>query len=241
MVKNDAVVKKVHASLEQEPRINLHRHPIRIGLDNGAVVLEGEVENVAAKKLALELAGAIEGIRGVVDRLRVHPSERKGDGAMRDSLCIFLLGEPELRNCTLRIRAKGQVETLRDVRGERSGDIEVAIEDGVIVLEGAVRSLSHKRVLGALAWWTPGCRDVVNALDVVPPEEDNDGEVLDALRLVLEMDPLVRADQITARCRNYVVTLEGCVRNDEERRRAELDAWTLFAVDKVVNRIDVRA
>ena len=130
---------------------------------------------------------------------------------------------------------------MRDVRGERSGDIEVAIEDGVIVLEGAVRSLSHKRVLGALAWWTPGCRDVVNALDVVPPEEDNDGEVLDALRLVLEMDPLVRADQITARCRNYVVTLEGCVRNDEERRRAELDAWTLFAVDKVVNRIDVRA
>ena len=241
MVKNDAVVKKVHASLEQEPRINLHRHPIRIGLDNGAVVLEGEVEDVAAKKLALELAGAIEGIRGVVDRLRVPPSERKGDGAMRDSLCIFLLGEPELRNCTLRIRAKGQVETLRDVRGERSGDIEVAIEDGVIVLEGAVRSLSHKRVLGALAWWTPGCRDVVNALDVVPPEEDNDGEVLDALRLVLEMDPLVRADQITARCRNYVVTLEGCVRNDEERRRAELDAWTLFAVDKVVNRIDVRA
>jgi osmotically-inducible protein OsmY len=38
-----------------------------------------------------------------------------------------------------------------------------------------------------------------------------------------------------------VVTLEGYVRNEEERRRAELDAWALFAVDDVVNRIEVRA
>jgi len=92
-----------------------------------------------------------------------------------------------------------------------------------------------------LAWWTPGCRDVVNSLDVVPPEEDNDDEVVDALRLVLEMDPLVQAEQITASCRNYVVTLEGYVRTGEERRQAERDAWALFAVDNVVNRIEVRA
>jgi osmotically-inducible protein OsmY len=241
MTTSEAIVRRVQGLLEHEPRVNLHRYPIKIDLADGAVVLEGDVESIAAKKLALELAASVGEIRGVVDRLRVAPSERRGDGAIRDSLCGFLLRDPELRNCTIRVRAKGRVETLRDVRGERAGEIEVAIEDGVITLEGAVISLSHKRIAGVLAWWTPGCRDVVNSLDVVPPEEDNDDEVVDALRLVLETDPLVQADQITARCRNYVVTLEGYVRNEEERRRAELDAWALFAVDDVVNRIEVRA
>jgi osmotically-inducible protein OsmY len=241
MGQKEAVVKQVHGLLEYEPRIKLHRYPIKIGFSGGAVVLEGEVESIAAKKLALELAAGIDGIRGVVDRLRIAPAERRGDGAIRDSLCGFLLREPEFRNCTLRVRTKGSVETLRDVPGKGGGEIEVAIEDGVITFEGAVVSLSHKRIAGVLAWWTPGCRDVVNSLDVVPPEEDNDDEVVDALRLALEMDPLVQAEQITASCRNYVVTLAGYVRTEEERRQAERDAWALFAVDNVINRIEVRA
>lgn len=236
----EEVVKRVHHALEYETRINLHRHPVKIGYADGAVVLEGEVEHVAAKKLSLELAAAVEGVRGVVDRLHVAPAERKGDGAIRDSFCAFLLREPEFRECSLRARVKGHGEVLREAAGDRGCSIEAAVEDGVITLEGRVISLSHKRVAGVLAWWTPGCRDVVNSLYVEPAEEDNDDEVVDALRLVLEMDPLVEAGQIRASCRNYVVTLEGCVRTQEERRQAELDAWYLFAVDRVVNRIEVR-
>jgi osmotically-inducible protein OsmY len=241
MLDKEAIVKKVHGLLENEPRVNLHHYPVTIDVVEGAVVLEGEVEDIAAKKLALELAASVDGIRGVVDRLRVVPAERMGDGAIRDSLCRFLLGVPELRNCTIRVQVKGAVETLRDVRGEGAGDIELAIRDGVITLEGTVISLSHKRVAGVLAWWTPGCRDVVNSLGVVPPEEDNEEEVADALRLVLEMDPLVDSDRISARARDFVITLEGHVRTEAERRRAEFDAWALFAVDKVINRIKVRA
>jgi len=240
MVDKQAIIRKVHGALEYEPRVNLHRYPIKIDFSDGAVVLEGEIENIAAKKLALRLAGAIEEVRGVVDRLHVLPSERKGDGAIRDSLCAFLLREPELRKCTIRAHAKDRVEILRDPP-DATGDIEVAIENGVITLEGSVASLTHKRVAGVLAWWTPGCRDVVNALNVLPPEEDTDQEVLDALRLVLEIDPLVQPERIIARCRNYVVTLEGEARTEAERQRAELDAWALFAVDKVINKIEVRA
>jgi len=240
MSDKNQIVKQVHRALEFETRINLHRHPIAISFADGAAVLEGEVADVAAKKLALELAGAVEGVRGVVDRLRVAPAEHRGDGAIRDALCGFLLNEPELRTCAVRVRGNG-VTPLREAPTDGHGEIEIAVEDGVITLEGSVISLSHKRLAGVLAWWTPGCRDVVNSLDVQPPEDDNDAEVVDALRLVLEIDPLVDAGQIRARCEDYVVTLEGCVRNAEERRQAEHDAWCLFAVDKVVNRIEVRA
>jgi osmotically-inducible protein OsmY len=238
---NEAVVKEVHRAFEREPRINVHGFPVRIDVADDVVVLEGEVESIAAKKLALEHAGAVAGVRGVVDRLRVLPAERKGDGAIGDLLCATLVNVAELRNCSIRVRAKGRVETLHDAGGDAGGDIEVAVDDGRITLEGRVSSLSHKRLVGVLAWWTPGCRDVVNALDVRPPEEDNDAEVADALNLVLEIDPLLHDERISASCRNYVVTLDGCVRSDEARRQAEQDAWALFAVDDVVNRIEVAA
>jgi len=238
MPKKEEMIKLVHRALEYETRINLHRFPVTIGFTDGAVILEGEVERLAAKKLALEHAAAIEGVRGVIDRLHVAPSERWGDGAIRNSLGGALLSQAELRNCTILSRAKSRVETLRDAG--TSGEIEAAVNDGIVTLEGHVVSLSHKRLAGVLAWWAPGCRDVVNSLDVQPPETDTDDEVLDALRLVHEMDPLVQAGQVRASCRDYVVTLDGFVRNEEERRRAEDDAWCLFAVDNVINRIEVR-
>lgn len=235
--KND-VIRKVHRALEYDPRINLHRFPVTVGFIDGAVILEGEVGRVSAKKLALEHAAAVDGVRGVIDRLHVVPSERKGDGAIRNSLCAAFLSQTELRDCTIRSRTKGRVETLRDAGA--GDEIEVAVSEGIVTLEGRVVSLSHKRIAGVIAWWTPGCRDVVNSLDVQPPEEDGDSEVLEALMLVLEIDPLVQAGQIRASCRNYVVTLDGFVRTEEERRRAEDDAWCVFAVDNVVSRIEVR-
>jgi osmotically-inducible protein OsmY len=203
--------------------------------------LEGEVGSVAAKKRALEIAGATPGVRGVVDRLHVAPSERKGDGAILDSLTTAFLNAAELKNCTLRVMKKGRSVTLHETSGEDpSGDVLAAVEDGVVTLDGWVLSLSHKRMAGVLAWWTPGCRDVVDGLEVSPPEQDNDDEVSDALSLVLELDPLIpHPDQIHIQTRNYVVTLEGMVPTETQRSRAEQDAWCLFAVDKVVNRLAV--
>lgn len=235
------VIRSVQAAIERDPLVNLHRYPIRIGFQEGAVILEGEVESIAAKKLALEHAAAAGDIRGVVDRLHVVPAAPRGDGAIRDSVCGFLLRAAELRNCALRVQVKDRMESLQEPRNG-GGEIEVAVEGGVITLEGTVISLSHKRIAGVLAWWTPGCRNVVNALDVQPPQQDGDAEVLEALRLVFEMDPLVPyPGQIAARCENFVVTLEGTVGTARERQHAEVDAWALFAVDQVVNHIAVRA
>lgn len=238
---DESIVKKVRAALENEPRVNLHRYPVRVGVAAGAVVLEGEMESVAARKRALRLAAAVDGVRGVVDRLHVAPTQRRSDGEIRDALSTVLLGEPELRDCAMRVLVKGRAETLRDLPSQRAGSIDLAIDDGVVTFEGTVISLSHKRLVGVLAWWTAGCRDVINSLEVEPPEEDNDGEVIDALGLVYEIDPVVRHDQITVSCHDGVVTLSGAVGTEEERRRAELDAWALFAVDEVVNTIEVRA
>ncbi|OGI52756.1 MAG: hypothetical protein A3E57_05015 [Candidatus Muproteobacteria bacterium RIFCSPHIGHO2_12_FULL_60_33] len=237
-----SVEKAVMAAFEHDRGINLHRHPIRLEFDiiMGALILEGEVENIIAKKRAFDIASQVEGIQGVMDHLTVAPSERRGDGATRDSLIQELLQEPALLLCTIRAHNKGSMETLREATEMSDNVIEVFVNEGIIQLNGVVPSLSHKRLAGVLAWWTPGCRDVINGMRVTPPEADNDDEIADALRLVLEKDPLIHADQIGIRVKNRIVTLTGLVGNKEEKKMAELDAWYLLGVNKVVNNIDTR-
>jgi osmotically-inducible protein OsmY len=237
----DAVRKQVHAALERESRVNLHRHPLRIESLDGTVTLEGEVADVAAKQLALQLAGAVQGVRSVVDRLRVAPGERRGDGAVRDSAARLLLQQPELRGCSLNIRTNERIEVLHRVEEDPAGDIQLSVTDGVIVLEGHVISQSHRRFAGAVAWWTPGRRDVINALEVRPAYEDRDDEVAEVMRLVLDADPELDADQIRTNCNGKVVFLDGTVPNDQQKRRAEQDAWSLAAIRGVVNRLEIAA
>ena len=235
----DAVRKQVHAALERESRINLHRHPIRIDAAEGTVTLEGEVADVAAKKLALGLAGAAQGVRAVVDRLRVAPGEPRGDGAIRDAVARLLLEQPELKSCSFNLKANGKTQVLRRVEHDSAGEIDLSVSDGVILLEGHVISQSHRRFAGARAWWTGGRRDVVNGLAVRPDYEDRDDEVAEALRLVLDADPELDADQIRGNCNGKVIWLDGAVRTELQKRRAELDAWSLAAIRGVVNRLQV--
>jgi osmotically-inducible protein OsmY len=237
----EAICQQIRAALEHEPRINLHRYPIHLHGEDGMVTVDGEAEHIVAKKLALELAAAVPGVDGLVDRLRVAPTRAMGDGAIRDHVRDALLQEPAFATFAITIREKGQVDTVRPASGTPFGAMEVAVADGVVTLNGQVPSLSHKRLAGVLAWWVPGSRDVINGLAVEPPEEDTDDEVTDAVRLVLEKDPFVRADQIHVRSQGHVVTLEGLVPNSTIRDMAEFDAWYVFGVDQVVNRLQVQA
>lgn len=232
------LTQSVRAALEADVRVNLVRHPLRIqATSDGAVVLEGELSDVAARKSALSVVAGVPGVRGIVDRLRIVAATPRGDGEIRDSLVKFIENESELSNCTLRMRLEGRVDTVHDAGVEAFGEIEAEIKAGVITLNGQVLSLTHKRMLGVLAWWTPGCRDVINGIAVVPEEQDSDDEIVDAVRLALEMDPMLKAETITVQCRDAVVTLEGDVRTDEGRRQAELDAWYVFGVERVANRL----
>ena len=240
MTANETILREIRAALEHEPRVRIHHGAIHIAISDGALTVEGEVDNIAVKRLALEQARALSGTHSTIDRLRIAPGERKGDGAVRDALSRFLLAESVFLDYAIRARAKGELIVLRDPGAQAQGPITLEVQEGVVTLSGNVGSLSHRRLAGVLAWWTPGCRDVINELEVTPLESDHDDEILDALRLVLEKDPLVHADQIRADAHNGVVTLHGLLGTSEERKMAELDAWYLLGVRDVVNRIEVR-
>ncbi|HEX6995452.1 MAG TPA: BON domain-containing protein [Gammaproteobacteria bacterium] len=232
------VIKRIESALEHEPKVNLHRSDIAIEFADGTAILSGEVENIAAKRLALERAAALPEVSGIVDRLHVKPAEAMGDGEIASHIEHALTSDSAFDDCAV---AKTVGET-REVVRPRDPDrqrwwIDIRVEDGVVTLDGVVPSLSHKRLAGAMAWWVPGSRDVVNGLGVEPDERDSDAEIVDALELVLEKDPLLDASQIRATCKDAVVTLRGYARNETERDLAEFDAWAVFGVDDVVNEL----
>ena len=238
---NAQLMNKVAAAFENEPRVNPHKDRIHLRHKDGVLTLEGEVSDIAVKRLAPGLAESVPGVARVENRLQVAPAEVRGDGAILDSLRTFILSEPVFRNCSIRVTEKGETLALRSITTDSAGWIELSVQDGTIALQGEVISLSHMRMAELLAWWTPGCRNVANAIQVIPAEEDTDAEVTDALLLGLEKDPLVQAEQTHVSTRNHVVTLDGYVRTKEERRMAERDAWYIPGVRDVVNRIEVRS
>lgn len=237
MRNEERIVNEVAAALEREKQVNLHNFPLQLEFDDGVLTMEGEVEHIMAKKRALEVAAAIPGVASIVDRVHLAPAEEMADGEIRERVCKALLAEEMLGSCAIWAIVKGKSEVVREADQGVDGSIDVEVEDGVVILNGAVSSLTAKRLAGVLAWWVPGSRDVVNGIEEVPTEEDNADEVIDAIRLVFEKDPFVNASQIKVSCANDWVTLDGLVKNATERRIAEADAWYVFGVDGVTNRI----
>lgn len=208
-------VKAVRAMLTEVLRIDPAAHHVEVRMEDGSMLMEGMVERLAQKKLALLYAMGLDGVTGVVDRLKVRPSARMTDEEIRDHLRGAFTQESALNGLGLGVEVRG----------------------GVVDIEGEVWSLSHKRLAGALAWWVPGSMDVINSVEVVPPEADSDDEVSDALRLILEKDRLVDAGSLKITTSGWVVTLEGVAGSLAEKEAAEEDAWFTWGVNGVINRI----
>lgn len=232
-------IEEIRAALGGDPRIGFPGVPIKISILEQAVVLEGEVRDVAAKKVALEQVAAVRGVGGIVDRLHVAPAEQQADAEITDRVKDAFLQEPAFREVALRTMDKGRLVAQYEPIGAR-GKIDIEVGDGVVTLNGTLSGLERKRLAGVLAWWVPGSRDVVNGIVVEPPEVDTDGLMREAVHLVLEKDPFVDASQIAIQVRDARVTLRGIVPSPSEKRMAEADAWYVFAVDDVANELEVR-
>lgn len=232
---------RVRTTLRSEPLLGPTFHLLDLRLEpDGALLLEGEVPSVAAKKLALEhVAGAVPSVTRIVDRLHVAPAAEMTDKEILLHVCNGLIAEPSFRAFEIRMSENGEWRLMRGAPATLLGNIDVEVGQGVVVLNGRVRGLTSKRVAGAIAWWVPGTRDVFNGIEVSPAEDDSPDMIAEAVRAVLERDPFVDAGQVKVGVRNTLVRLTGLVPNETEKAAAERDAWCIFGVDAVVNEIKV--
>ena len=219
------------AALEKDPDINLHESPIHVTYHD-SLRLEGEVANIIVKRKARRIAMQLSGLPDIEDRLLLRPGERRNGKALLDAVTSALSQEPAFRDLPVHAHP-GREDGGRDWIG-------VDVQDCVVRLDGQVGSLSHRRLAEVIAWWVPGSCDVHNHVRVKPAEKDNDGEITDAVAMVLEKDPLLHAESITVHTKDRAVTLDGAVHSDEQRRMAIYDCWYVPGVHEVHDRMRVQ-
>lgn len=219
----------IRTALEHDTDINLHAHPIEIRHEDGALRLEGEVGDIVAKRKALRLARAAAHTDQIIDDLYVGPADEHGDGEVTARVLDALQRENAFEE--LHIAA---IETGNDV------DVQVEVTNGRVTLTGVMPSLSHRRLAEVLCWWTPGCRDVHNRLHVEPAERDHDGEITDAIRLVLDKETGLDNVEIHVETAHAEVTLTGRIASDSLGRVAVYDCWYVPGVHAVHNRLEIR-
>lgn len=233
------ILQAVNRAADLDRRLVHRTDRVRIELlPDRSLRVSGEVDSLGIKRRLLQRVWCAPEIERVIDELRVHPDAPMSDDAIRAQLADALRAEPAFAECALRAWQGGELESLRELAAARDV-ISVAVEAGVVALEGCVSSLGRARLAGVLAWWVPGTRDVNNALVVRPAPDDTDGEVQEAVCRVLQKEPALDATRIKVSVEEHLVELWGVVPDAEQRMTAERDAWFVLGVDDVRNRLEV--
>ena len=142
-------------------------HEIDVDTKDGVVTLTGSVETEAQHRQAVALARSTEGVRDVVDQLKVvpdtDPESRPADavtGAARD----VDFERPDAW-ITMKIQSKYFLDA--DVKGH---EIDVDTAKGIVTLKGNVATDALKREAEEIARNTEGVTRVINQLTVKPSE-----------------------------------------------------------------------
>lgn len=112
----------VRAELKVEPAVSAEN--IDVDVQKGIATLDGEVANVLAKRRAARIAMTVRGVVSVVNTTRVPASKTRPPGEITEDIADAIAAAPVGQ--TYRVRVE-------------------ATDDGVVMLEGAVRSWAERR------------------------------------------------------------------------------------------------
>ena len=145
------IIDAVRRAFREEPRLGPRFNLDRIAVEReGTLVLEGNVERLAKKKLALLRAAAVPGVMGLVDRVHVVPVTPIGDRHIRAQLRDMFAQDSNFSDLEIREDVAAGVATeFKPVAGAvegASGRIDIEVDGGVVTLNGAVPTLVRKRL-----------------------------------------------------------------------------------------------
>jgi osmotically-inducible protein OsmY len=208
----------VQAALEWD--IWVHGYPIRAEVKDRQVTLSGTVGS-AIQKFRADVDAWVRGVQSVQDSdLKVDPvapdklERRRKPAALPDAA----------------IREAVTTALRKDPRASRYA-INVIVEDGVVILEGAVGYEKAKAAAQQDARDIVGVESVDNELTVRPEMTlPADADAQKALQAALEWDPTLDGAQIKAAVVNHVAYLSGTVEHAGQKE----EAWDVAARTKGV-------
>lgn len=187
-IKDAWLVMKVHSEMVDEDVLNGSN--IDVDVKNGVVTLQGTVPNEAARSRALAVAKANDGVKSVVDQLKIAPArgsnmagkaDRAEDTAERAADKTARAGEKAADKTVSASRKAGRTVDDGWIKSKiyaqymvdwntvlDDSDIDVDVDNNVVTLNGTVKSAEAKAKAVATAKATDGVKGVRDNLKVAP-------------------------------------------------------------------------
>ena len=115
---------------------------VKVEVENGTVTLCGEVDWKYQSELAVRNAGAVHGVRAVINSIAIRPSAEPADVKRRIEQAL---------------RRHAELEASR---------ISVSAVESTVTLTGTVNSLYERQMAERAAWSAPGVRHVIDRIAV---------------------------------------------------------------------------
>jgi len=130
---------------------------------------------------------------------------------------------------------------LRSAPGLDAEDVGVSVQDGVVVLTGAVRTFAEREAAEQTVLDTAGVMDIANEIQVETPHEADhtDQQIARSVRGTLQLHSRVPHEHIKSSITHGVVTLHGCVHCWQDVVDAEEAVGDLPGVEDVVDELVV--
>jgi osmotically-inducible protein OsmY len=125
--------------------------------------------------------------------------------------------------------------------GIDAADVGVSVQDGVVVLTGAVRTFAEREAAEQTALDTESVLDIANEIRVEIPRQaqHTDQEIAHSVRGTLELHSRGAHEHIKSSISHGVVTLHGCVDCWQDVVDAEEAVGDLPGVEDVVDELTV--
>ncbi|WP_138429336.1 BON domain-containing protein [Fodinibius saliphilus] len=193
---------------------------VSITVDNGKVMISGQVPSLTAKSAATNDAYLVEGVSIVENELNIE--------------------FPDTETVPTDEQIKNNVVTALALDGDlKSYKIDVDVKQGWVTLEGTVNAYWEKIHAKNEVLELNGVIGVTNNLGVVPTGDYMDESIAKDIVSALERNVNIFADDVNIRVENGNVTLEGTVETSKAKNAAFDSALYTPGVVSVDNKIMV--
>jgi osmotically-inducible protein OsmY len=190
---------------------------IDVTVTAGIAELGGAVPVAPWRQRASRVAGAVRGVRAVVNRIRVVAARRQDQVVLQD------------------VR-----RALRATAALRSMPIHVTVDDGVVLLTGSITTWEEQQLAERVVSGVPGARFCQNQLALSRAIGRTPAIIAADIETRLDWEPLLAHQPIRVSVRARRVFLKGTIGSRAQRKRAVALAWVkgVSAVDATALSID---
>ena len=149
---------KVKSALAFHKGVSAYATEVKV--NEGVVTLKGEASSEAQRDLAKAYAEDIDGVKGVVNEMKVAPEKAKHPKPSEESV----------DDASINAQVRVALLTHRSTRASR---ITVSTHEGVVTLKGVAKNEAEKTLVSKLVDDIHGVKDIVNEIEVGGESLDN--------------------------------------------------------------------